>query len=223
VSATLVTWGGDAMPDGVHIAPAEDTTTWLLTRADAEALTAEIRRDLGNAILKLQLAREGHAHTALGYAYWHEYLLDRFGDLKELRLPVTERRALVASMCEAGASVTDIVRTIGFSRGTVQGDRVALGYGKAPTGDVIDLHPEPAADPYEGMSRMRETLARVAAQDDRGLTSLELDAETGWPMGSATANLSKLERRGHVRRLAVFRSRRAAYVVTDTGAAVLAE
>jgi hypothetical protein len=195
----------------------------ILSRVGARRLTDEIRRDLGNAILKLQVAREGEAHTALGYSWWHEYVVAEFGDLKELRMPVGERRALVASFCDAGASVTDIVKALGFSRGTVQGDRVALGISAAqPAGQVIPLH-EPEVNPYEGMSRMRETLARVAAQQDRGLTSIELDAETGWPLGTATANLSKLHRRGLVAMSDHRRLNRGGYVVTDAGRATLEE
>jgi hypothetical protein len=84
------------------------------------------------------------------------------------------------------------------------------------------LH-EPDANPYEGMSRMRETLARVAAQQDRGLTSIELDAETGWPLGTATANLSKLHRRGLVAMSEHRRLNRGGYVVTDAGRTILEE
>jgi hypothetical protein len=196
-------------------------TPVTLTPVGARRLTDEIRADLGNAILKLQVAREGHAHLALGYAWWHDYLLAEFGDLKELRMPVAERRAIVASMCDAGASVTDIVKTIGFSRGTVQGDRVALGISDAkPAGQVVQLH-EPEPNPYAGLSQPREALARVAAQDDRGLTCRELEHETGWLHQSASPALRKIERRGWVARDGRIRGTFGVYVVTDLGRATL--
>jgi hypothetical protein len=202
---------------------ADDHAPVMLSRVGAERLTAEIHADLTSAIGKLQAAREGHAHTALGYTHWHEYLIDRFGDLREFRLPVGERRAIVASMCDAGASVSDIVKAIGFSRGAIQADRVALKISDAqPRGQVVPIREE-QPNPYEGMGRKAEALARVAAQGARGLTSTELDLETSWPMGSATGALSKLDRRGLVVRTEQRRGNRAAYVLTDAGAAALEE
>jgi hypothetical protein len=187
----------------------------ILSRVGARRLTDEIRRDLGNAILKLQIAREGEAHTALGYAHWHEYVIAEFGDLKELRMPVGERRALVASFCEAGASVTDIVKALGFSRGCIQGDRVALGISAAkPAGQVIDLH-ESEPNPYEGLSCPEEALLRIAAQGDRGLTCAELEMETGWKHQTASPTLRRLERRGRVRRDGRIRQAFGVYVIIE--------
>jgi hypothetical protein len=216
----VVSWGGDALPDGVSIGPASESA-YYLTRRKAQELTDSIRRDLTGAVIGMQLAREGHAHLALGYSDWHTYVIEEFGDIRELRLPVAERRALVASMCETGASVTDIVKTIGFSRGTVQADRVALGLsaGQA-TGRVIDLH-EPEPNPYAGLSQPREALARVAAQADRGLTCRELEQETGWLHQSASPALRKVERRGWVARDGRIRLGFGVYVLTALGQAVL--
>jgi hypothetical protein len=215
-------WGGDAMPDGVLIgSPAE--SAYFLTAARARSLTDEIRTNLAAAAVGLQLAEEGHAHTALGYAHFHEYCLAEFGDIRELRLPVGTRRALVRSMCEAGMSVTEMVKAIGFSRGTIQSDRVALGISAAqPAGQVIELH-EPEPNPYEGLSQPREALARVAAQAERGLTCRELEHETGWLHQSASPALRKCERRGWVVRDGRIRGGFGVYVVTDLGRAKLDE
>lgn len=215
----LVTWGGDSMPDGVTIgSPAE--SSYFLTQRKARELTDDIRANLAGAVIGMQLAREGHAHLALGYSSWHDYVLAEFGDIKELRLPVAERRALVASMCEAGKSVTDIVKALGFSRGTVQNDKVALGLSKAGIGDVVPIY-EPEPNPYDGLSQTQEALARVTAQGDRGLTCAELEYETGWRHQSASPALYRLERRGRIRRDGRFRQGFGVYVVTEAGLAAL--
>ncbi len=217
----VVSWGGDSIPDGVLLgSPSE--SSYFLTAATARTLTDEIRHHLGSAIARLAEARAGHAHLALGYASWWQYCEAEFGDLREMRLPKAERQALHASMHDDGLSVSECQAKTGFSRGTVHGDWRDTGRAPAKSADVIPLH-EPEANPYAGMSRMRETLARVAAQQDRGLTSIELDAETGWPLGTATANLSKLHRRGLVAMSEHRRLNRGGYVVTDAGRTTLEE
>jgi hypothetical protein len=222
MTAELFTWGGDSVPDAVTLAPATDSS-YYLTQRKARELTDSIRGSLAEAAALLELAREGHAHLALGYTHFHLYCQAEFGSLTEMRLPVATRRALVASMCDAGASVSDIVKALGFSRGCIQADRVALKISDAqPRGQVVPIREE-QPNPYAGMGRKAEALARVAAQGARGLTSTELDLETSWPMGSATGALSKLDRRGLVARTEQRRGNRAAYVVTDAGAAALEE
>jgi hypothetical protein len=197
--------------------------------AELRDAAAEMVRGARRAIPLMAEMRAHAMHLELGWGSWHGYIADVFGDLRDLRLngsdeAVTERRALVGSMVDDGLSITDIQRKLDYSRGTVAGDRRAhLGKDEGESLRVLDVDEGIAPDPYAGMSRTRETLARVAAQQDRGLTSLELDAETGWPMGTATANLSKLERRGQVIRVATFRRNRAAYVVTDLGRTILEE
>jgi len=56
----------------------------------------------------------------------------------------------------------------------------------------------------------------------RSLTSIELIQKSAWLMGLATDVLCGIERRGHVRRLPVYRAHRAAYVVTSVVAAAIA-
>lgn len=219
------------------LAAVPDLTTAPLTVDQAERLTAEIRRDLGSAIVGLRRAREGTAHLVLGYATWHEYCEDRFGNLADLALPVTERRALVASMKETGLSNRPVAERLGVSAGTVSGDVAELrrsGWTGEPDtvtsrdGSVRSarsLRTAPQRTDYTGLSRVSETAARVAAHGARGLTSIELDRETGWPMGTATGNLSVLERRGWLVRVDDLdrrRQARAPYVVTDLGAAEIA-
>jgi hypothetical protein len=209
---------------------AASPTGFYLTKAGAEQLTAEIRRDLGNGIRKLVQAREGRAWEVLGYPTWHDYCVDRFGDLRDLALPSVERAHLVASMKASRMPNRPIAAALGVSAGTVAGDvarlRAAGWQGEPDTVDASDGSSRPSRSrvmtlppDYTGLSRMTETAARVAAQGDRGLTSVELDHETGWAMGTATGNLSKLERRGWVVRSETFRRNRAAYTITGLGSA----
>jgi len=234
----IATWGGDALPDGVTIGPADLTryTAVQLSERLARRLTEEIRGHLGQGIRKLVRAREGGAHLAMGYATWHEYCEAEFGDLRDLALPSSERLHLVASMKASRLPNRPIAERLGCSPGTVAGDVARLrasGWEGPDTVTSSDGSERPARiasarvteEPdYRGLSRVSESLARVAAQQDRGLTSLELDAETGWPMGTATASLSKVERRGWAVRIeepAHRRRARAPYVVTDAGLTAL--
>lgn len=224
-----------ALTTGAATVGPAPATAFHFTRPGAERLTAEIRRDLGSAITGLIRAREGRAWSAMGYPSWHEYCEAEFGDLRDLAIPASERIHLVASMREARITNRPIAEKLGISPATVSGDLHKLraaGWQGEPD-DVVSSDGSvrasrssrsstPAPD-FTGLSRVSESAARVAAQEGRGLTSVELDLETGWPMGTATANLSKLERRGWVRRSEIFRKGRAAYVVTITGAAALAE
>ena len=228
MTAALQTWGGDAMPDGVAILPA-DASSYFMTRARAEQLLQRGRacRDQAVAgitgfLAVLAEARAGNAHAVLGLT-WHELVAQMWGDLRDLRLNGSpeardERRQLVASMTDAGMTIDEIQPRLDYSRGTIQADRVATGRSAAGN-RVLELVPDP--DPYAGLSRTAETLARVAAQGSRGLTSIELDHETGWPMGTATGTLSKLARRDLIALTDVRRGNRGAYVLTDAGASAL--
>lgn len=179
-----------------------------LSAVGARRLTDQIATDLRRSLEGLAAARAGRAWEALGYPDWHTYCEAEFGSLAELRLPVVERRALGESMTAAGLSTRERARRLGISVGLAHSDV----RGAAPL-RVVEH------DPYAGMTRSAEALARVTAQGGRGLTSVELDAETGWPMGTATATLCKLERRGLVCRPGVMRRNRGAYVATLTDSA----
>lgn len=209
------------------------SSAFTFSRAGAERLTAEIRLHLRIGLEKLTLARTGRAWEAMNYPTWHDYCEAEFGDLRDLAIPATERRYLVASMKETALSNRPIAERLGCSVGTVSTDLALLrkeGWSGEPEQVVSadgsirsarSLRAVPEAPNYAGMSKVTETAARVAAQQERGLTSLELDHETGWLMGTATGNLSRLEKRRWVRRTTEFRHDRAAYVITDLGAAAL--
>jgi hypothetical protein len=211
------------------------TNLRYMTRERARALTDVTRTLLREAGANLVELRAGSAHLALDYPDWHTFVEAEFGDLTVYRLVkdraarVAERQALVASMTLAGYTVAEQREALGSSNGTVHGDQRRLGLvpDKPP---VIDVDPEPEpADPFRGLDRTRESLARVAAQGERGMTSLELDHETGWPLGTATGLLSRLERgrNGQGGGLLAFgeglRERRMPYVITAKGRALLDE
>lgn len=198
----------------------------LSTFEEAKARAAEIRGHLTLGFGKLTLARECRDDLALGYPSWWEYLAGEYGALDTLGLPAEERRYAITSMHADGMSQRVIAERLDTSVGTVNADLRKAGTqvaevrgadGKVYPSSRERKAPEPPVDPYAGLSRMQETLARVSAAGARGLTSIELDAATGWPMGTATANLSKLERRGRIHRCGQFRRDRGAYVVTKDG------
>lgn len=180
-----------------------------LSPIGARRLTDQIRCHLGTAIEKLAEAREGGADEALGYRTWHEYVIAEFGDLRELRLPTVERRALAASMHDSGMTYRAIRDKLDVSLGTIRND-----IGREATGTVTPLH-DPGPDPYKGMTRADEVVARVRAQQDRGLTCRELELETGWHHGVASGALSRVHRQHRVVRTDTYRNGYAAYTVED--------
>lgn len=239
MSGEVVTWGGDAMPEGVSITPAEPAEPMRLSERGARVLTDRIRGNLERAARGLVRAYYGRAHEALGYgegpAGWHAYGEAEFGDLRLLRLPLDERLELERAMTGEGWTRREVARAVGVSAATVSNDLLgrpetrrdevagpdaARGDDAEATSTVIE-----ALDPFRGLSPIDEVLARVAAQGDRGLTSLELDAELDRPLGTATASLSRLDRR----RLVVIgtaderRLNRRPYRVTEAGLARLVE
>ena len=203
-----------------------------LTPQRARELTDQTRALLRAAGTNLVALREGSAHIALGYEHWHEYVEAEFGDLFVYKLArdrhaiVTERQALVASMTVAGYTVREQRDALGASLGTVHADQRAMQL--VPDRPLPTVVEDPApVDPFRGLSPRWEVLARVAAQIDRGLTSLELDAELDRPLGTATGALSKLAapRLGYLElgTLDEARDNRRPYRVTAAGRARLLE
>lgn len=196
----------------------------LSTFEEAQARAEEIRGHLTLGFGKLTVAREKRDDLALGYSSWHQYLEAIFGDLRSLGLPASEREHVVESLrVDAGLSQRAIAERLDTSVASVNGDlkrrgvtvaRVTGADGKVYAATRERKASTPVAS-YEGLSRMEETVARVAAAGARGLTSIELDGATGWPMGTATANLCKQERRGRIHRSGQFRSNRGAYVTAS--------
>jgi hypothetical protein len=210
-----------------------DGDLFVMSEVRARQLAEETRDLLATAGANLIELRQGNAHLALAFDSYHDFVEYYFGDLlvwrlvRDLKERRAERRALVASLTLAGYEHREIRDVLGASVGTIVSDQRAQGLISNRPLHAVEDEPEPA-DPYRGLNRTQEALARVAAQGDRGLTSLELDAETGWPMGTASGHLSRLERGrggrgGGLLRFGdgPLRNRRLPYVLTDAGRALL--
>jgi hypothetical protein len=182
----------------------------ILTAIGARRLTDEIRHHLGSALVKLADARNGHAHLALGYPSWWQYVESEFGAIRELRLPVPERQALVASMTDDDLTVDQIQAKIGFSRGTIHADRVA-------TGRSVKLHavPAPEPEPIGHLPKRDQVVILIGRQGDRGMTCLEIELETGWRHGVASSPVSACARQGRIRATGRFRAGYGVYVVVE--------
>jgi hypothetical protein len=202
-----------------------------MTRARVDALVEATRGLIEAAAANLIELRRGNAHLVAGFDTWHDAVADWFGDLSVWRLVrdtgqrVAERQALVASLTLDGHTVREQRDLLGASLGIVHKDQRRLGLVPDKPHPLIDADPEPEADPFRGLPPIAEALARVAAQDDRGLTSVELQAEWDRPVGTATGSLSRLDRRGLIElgELAEARANRRPYRITAAGRVKLAE
>lgn len=221
-SPTVATWVDE---EGAALA--------YMTRDRVDVLVDQTRALLGQAGANLVELRRGNAHLVAGFSTWHEAVETWFGDLhvyrlvKERQSLVAERQALVASLTLAGHTVREQREALGAALATIHADQRVLGLvPDRPLPAVVADEPEPL-DPFRGLSPRWEVLARVAAQEDRGMTSLELDAELDRPLGTATGSLSKLSapRLGYltIGTLDEARDNRRPYRITPAGRARLAE
>lgn len=210
--------------------PVDGGAVCYLTRERARALTDTTRTLLGEAGANLVELRAGSAHLALGYDTWHDYVRAEFGELSVYKLVrdrqamLAERDALIASLTIAGHVVREQRDELGASVGTIHATQRRLGLvPDKPLPAVVD-EPEPV-DPYRGLSPKWSALARVAAQEDRGLTSTELRMELDAAPDTAHAALSKLAARGLVvvGTLDEARLNRRPYRITDAGRVKLAQ
>jgi len=215
----VATW---TLGDGVDLV--------VMSEQRARDLATETRDMLGQAGANLVELRAGNAHLALGFDAWHEFVEFWFGDLHVYRLVrdrvsmLAERQALVASLTIAGHTVREQRDVLGASLGTVHADQRALGLVPDRPLPAVVADPEPV-DPFRGLSARWSALARVAAQEARGLTSIELDAELDAALGTATGSLSKLAARGWIvlGDLADARDNRRPYTITAAGRVRLGE
>lgn len=198
----LVTWGGDAMPDGVSIDRPLDAGVHYSTRTTAETRAARIRGNVAELVADLVDAWREHDDEALGFVTFADYTAWLFGDVSRVSIPVEARRELVAGMTERdGLSVRKIADALGVSKSLVADDRKvmlhpeALDEARVIDAEVVEVE---QPDPYRGLSPRWQALARVAAQDDRGLTALELLDEAEFAVGTGPAALCKLDRAGFV-------------------------
>jgi DNA-binding MarR family transcriptional regulator len=208
-----------------------DTDLFVMAEDRARTLCEQTRAILTTAGANLIELRKGNAHLALGFDHFHELVEFYFGDLsvwklvKDKRERIAERRALVASLTLAGYQHKEIHDELGASVGSIVSDQRAQGLISSRTLHLVEESEAAAEDPYRGLLPRWESLARVDAQGDRGLTSTELAAETGWPAGTPTGSLSKLAARGLIvlGGLEEARRSRRPYRITEAGRARLAE
>lgn len=189
-------------------APIPDVAT--LTPVAVAELEAATRADLAGAITNLAALREGGAHLVAGFDTWHDYVLDRFGDLlRLLRLTVAERRALVRSMAGSKAderprqSARAIAAKLGVTHPVVLSDLRAVDDGDLPDNVVsLDAKRRVAVTgprPAEAPRSLRAAI--LAALVERGpLTAGELRVAVRRPEGSSVAAaLTALTAAGRVR------------------------
>lgn len=131
----------------------------VITADEARRLTERIRITAHTAresIEKLHTllaeAKQGEAHTALGYPSWTAYLSEVLGE-EPLRLARDQRQELVGFLAGEGMSTRAIAAIVGVSNFTVSKDLQG----------VRDLTPEPEPDPQE---TARSAVAAAFAQRD---------------------------------------------------------
>ncbi len=116
------------MREGDSSLPTIPQARTALTEPEARSLTGQIR-SLGEAIAdrvdllvdRIRQAREGEAHTALGYKTWTEYVSTEFAGVLP-RLEREPRRELVAALTATGMSTRAIAPVAGVSQKTVDRD-----------------------------------------------------------------------------------------------------
>lgn len=175
------------------------------TLAEVEARVEAIRSALTFSIVELARLRADEAHIVSGFATWHEACEAWFGDLRELRLTgssaaVEERRALVASMREAGEPTRAIRTRLGVSAGTVDTDLRTIG---DPAPEVVVGDDGRTRSARTGRrevlsaptGRVYEQAAEWLRRSPEGLTLVELARVAGWTEGKASGALSDCVRR----------------------------
>lgn len=111
-----------------------DVDIVVATAEEARALTARIRSAVAGVWPLLAEAYGTRAWEALGYASWDEYTAAEF-DGARIRIPLGERRQVVAGLRETGMSTRAIGSALGVSYATVQRDL-------EPTDTNVSVAPE---------------------------------------------------------------------------------
>lgn len=195
-----------------------------LDELSARRLTDQIRGTLAVAYELLGDAWAGRAWIPLGYASWDEYCAAEFADARRIKLPVAQRRELVAGYRGRGMSERAISTGLGVSAGTVHSDVVAVDMQAA---EVVSLDgrrrpsktreasrdASPAVSAPAAATVADRTVQLVAATGTRGMTVKELCKKARVHHGQASGALSRLHRQGRIVRTVDYRDGCAAYVV----------
>lgn len=191
----------------------------------ARKLTAELRGSLSISLNLLTEAWERRVWVPLEYPSWDEYCSAELPELRQLRLPVPDRRAQVALMRGKGMSTRAMASGLGVSVGTVHADLQELDIQLA-TVTSLDGRRRPGAagdQVAEVKPRLTNTdrcVALVASAGADGLTWRELGKRAKWHHGQASGALSTVHRQGRLVRTTTYRAGCAVYVVPAGSASV---
>jgi hypothetical protein len=169
--------------------------------AAARRLTRRLQDALTLALDLLQQAHDGHAWRVLGYESWPAYCAAELPQLAQLRLPLDERRAAVATLRGRGMSLRAIGAPLGLAPNTVRADLDAAGVQLA-TVTSLDGRQRPAAAPASAprprVAKTDRAVALVAAAGPDGLTVRDLVKATRWNQCQASATLHRLAAAGRL-------------------------
>lgn len=177
-----------------------DQVAVQLDAATARRLTSEARNALALADDVLARLYAGRAWVALGHRDWAAYCRAELPELRHVKLRADARRARVAALLDAGASMRDLAVATGAALGTVHGDVAARAAAIAP------------APPAARADRIVALLAATPA----GLTVFQVARKERCSQGAASAALSRLAAAGRIRRLPAPRGTLSPYVVTES-------
>ncbi len=207
------------------LAPLDDVTVEdavaALDEGAARRLTDRIRGALVLAHGLLGDAYAGRAHEALGYgtgaAGWTAYCAAEFTAEGMVRLPVDQRRAVVAQLRGRGMSTRAIATGLGVAVGTVAADAAQLERGPESTVTSLDGRRRPAVvttptTPATRVPTTERALAALLAAGCEGLTRVELGKRLRVRRGSSTPVLSALARQGRAVRTTTYRDGSAVYL-----------
>lgn len=116
------------------------------TPDEARDLTDRIKTALGVTWELIVDAYQGRAWAALGYDHWDQYCNAEFGGGR-LRLPLEDRREVVASLRDAGLSTRAIAAATGMGATTVRRDLAAGAPNGAPEVTGTDGKSYPSSRP----------------------------------------------------------------------------
>jgi hypothetical protein len=185
----------------------------LLSKAEARALTDEIRGDLNAVYGKIVTAFRGRAWQALEYTSWQEYCQAEFRGSLAPRSD-DEIREAVAALIGEGLSQRAIAAATGVSLGKVNKEAPSerpdktMGTDGKERGsrrlrivrdETSAVQPEGEAIDVAKLSQSDWASLMVGESGIKGLTHRELShTAEGWDHAQSSAALSRAKRRGQV-------------------------
>jgi hypothetical protein len=169
--------------------------------ARARRITKQLRESLQLSVALLREAFEGQAWRVLGHPSWEAYCETELPELATLRLPLAERREVVAGLAAGGASLRAIAKPLGLAPNTVRADLAAAGVVRE-TSTGRDGRVRPAAAAPSRRARRVPTTDRVvgvvAAAGADGLTVREVCQRASLSRVEVSPALTRLTKAGRV-------------------------